>query len=242
VPWLPAQKREHGAEVYLDDCCGCNLCVQDCPYEAIRLEKRSDGHPRFGREAMVIAEHCVSCGICVGSCPSSTPNRHIEKLTTGIDIPNRNIQHLRENTLQAIKKISGDTKILAYGCDHAMEMEKLDIPGVAALSLPCTGALPPSFVDYAIRKGADGVILTGCRKGDCFHRPGNFWVEERIDGARKPQLKRSFDRRRLMVSWAAISDKKELMADIETFRQQLSDLDNQGEKTPSGAASPETRE
>jgi coenzyme F420-reducing hydrogenase delta subunit/NAD-dependent dihydropyrimidine dehydrogenase PreA subunit len=242
LPWLPPQKREHVAEVYLDDCSGCNLCIQDCPYEAIRLEKRSDGHPRFSHEAMVIAEHCVSCGICVGSCPFSTPNRHTEKLTTGIDMPNRNIQHLRNDTLQAIEKISGDTKILVYGCDHAMKMEQLDISGVAALSLPCTGALPPSFVDYALRKGADGVILTGCRKGDCFHRPGNFWVEERIAGARKPQLKRSVDRQRLMVSWAAISDKKELMADIETFRQQLSELDKQEDKTSSGAASPESRE
>ena len=123
-----------------------------------------------------------------------------------------------------------------------MKMEQLDIPGVAALSLPCTGALPPSFVDYAIRHGADGVILTGCRKGDCFHRPGNFWVEERISGARKPQLKRSFDRQRLMVSWAAISDKKELLADIEIFRQQLSELGKQGAKASSGAASPESRE
>lgn len=242
LPWLPPQKRDHVAEVYLDDCSGCNLCVQDCPYEAIRLEKRSDGHPRFSREAMVIAEHCVSCGICVGSCPFSTPNRHTEKLTTGIDMPNRNIQHLRDNTLEAIEQISGDVKILVYGCDHAMKMEQLDIPGVAALSLPCTGALPPSFVDYALRKGVDGVMLTGCRKGDCFHRPGNFWVEERLAGARKPQLKRSVDRQRLMVSWAAISDKKELMADIETFRQQLSELDKQEAKASSGASLPEDKE
>ena len=97
-------------------------------------------------------------------------------------------------------------------------------------------------MDYAIRKGVDGVILTGCRKGDCFHRPGNFWVEERIAGARKPQLNRSFDRQRLMVSWAAISDKKELMADIETFRRQLSELDKPGAKASSGAVSPETKE
>jgi coenzyme F420-reducing hydrogenase delta subunit/NAD-dependent dihydropyrimidine dehydrogenase PreA subunit len=240
LPWLPPQKREHVAEVYLDDCSGCNLCVQDCPYEAIRLERRSDGHPRFSHEAMVIADHCVSCGICIGSCPFSSPNRHSEKLTTGIDIPNRNIQHLRDNTLQAIEGISGDIKILVYGCDHAVRMGKLDIPGVAALSLPCTGALPPSFIDYAMSHGADGVMLTGCRKGDCFHRPGNFWMEERLAGSRKPQLKRSIDRRRLMVSWAAIPDKKELMADIETFRQQLSELNSQEAKASAGETSPAT--
>lgn len=238
LPWLPPQKREHVAEVYLDDCSGCNLCVQDCPYEAIRLEPRSDGHPRFKHEVRVLADHCVSCGICIASCPFSSPNRHNEKLTTGIDIPNRNIQHLRDNTLQAIEEISGDIKILVYGCDHAVKMAKLDIPGVAALSLPCTGALPPSFIDYAIGHGADGVMLTGCRKGDCFHRPGNFWVEERLVGSRKPQLKRSVDRRRLMISWAAISDKKKLMVDIETFRQQLSELNSQEAQASTGETSP----
>jgi coenzyme F420-reducing hydrogenase delta subunit len=187
---------------------------------------------------MVIADHCVSCGICVGSCPFSSPNRHAEKLTTGIDMPNRNIQHLRDNTLQAIGEISGDIKILIYGCDHAVKMAKLDIPGTAALSLPCTGALPPSFIDYAMNHGADGVMLTGCRKGDCFHRPGNFWMEERLAGSRKPQLKRSVDRQRLMLSWAAISDKKELMADIETFRQQLSELNSQEAQASAGETSP----
>ena len=221
LPWLPPQKPEHIAEVYLDDCSGCNLCVQDCPYEAIRLQPRSDGHPRFKEEAMVIAGNCVSCGICAGSCPFSTPFRNKEELRTGIDLPNRNIQHLREETTQAIAQLSGDGKVIVFGCDHGVRMKGLELPGVAAISLPCTGALPPSFVDFALKNGADGVFLTGCRMGDCYHRPGNVWVEQRLADERKPQLHRSVDRRRVSWFWAAVSDEKLLIRGIEEFRQQL---------------------
>jgi hypothetical protein len=41
-----------------------------------------------------------------------------------------------------------------------------------------------------------------------------------------------------MVSWAAISDKKELMVDIETFRQQLSELNSQEAQASAGETSP----
>ena len=43
---------------------------------------------------------------------------------------------------------------------------------VASLSLICTGMLPPSFVEYALRGGAAGVLVTGCREGGCEFRLG----------------------------------------------------------------------
>jgi len=100
------------------------------------------------------------------------------------------------------------------------------MPGVAAISLPCTGALPPSFIDFALKKGADGVFLTGCRMGDCYHRPGNTWVEQRLADERKPQLHRSVDRMRVAWFWAAVSDEKLLIRSIEEFRQKLPARDN----------------
>lgn len=32
------------------------------------------------------------------------------------------------------------------------------------MSLICAGMLPPSFVEYALRGGADGVMVVGCRE------------------------------------------------------------------------------
>ncbi|MCF6210744.1 MAG: hydrogenase iron-sulfur subunit [Gammaproteobacteria bacterium] len=228
LPWMPPKRREPVAVVYPDDCSGCNLCIVDCPYEAIMLEART-GATSAGRYqhlpiAVVDESKCVSCGICTGSCPSSTPFRQTDEIRTGIDMPHKNIQDLHAATREALTKLTGQTKVLVYGCDHGVEMSKVMQAEVAMISLPCTGALPPSFIVYALRQGADGVFLTGCRSGDCFHRLGNDWVDQRITHHRKPYLKRSVPRERVRRYWAATSDHKQLVNEIESFCQSLRDM------------------
>lgn len=221
LPWLPPKPREPAAEVHLDHCSGCNLCVADCPYEAIRLEPRSDGHRRFTHEARVDASKCVSCGICTGSCPFSTPFRHEAALKTGIEMPHAGIQGLRAQTLAALEKMRGEKKVLAFGCAHAVDMHELSNGEVTGIGLECTGMLPPSFVDFALRKGADGVFVTGCRMGDCYHRLGNQWMEQRLADERKPELHRKVDRDRVHFHLAAETDKKKLVQAVEAFRRSL---------------------
>ncbi|MFQ5582056.1 MAG: cytochrome b N-terminal domain-containing protein, partial [Mariprofundaceae bacterium] len=224
LPWMPAKPRQHLAEVWLDECSGCGLCVADCPYEALIIRPRTDRHPRFALEAQVIPANCVACGICVGACPSSTPFRHISELHTGIDLPNRNIQHLRAATLQALEKLTGEPRIIVYSCQHGADAHRLETNGVTTMALPCIGALPPSFIDYALRNGADGVFLTGCRACDCHHRFGNTWVEGRLAEGREPYLRHGVPRNRFRFFWAARSDFPELESELELFRRGLTDL------------------
>lgn len=223
LPWLPPKAPEHSAEVWLDECSGCGLCVADCPYEALYMQARTDGHRRFGGEVMVIPKNCVSCGICVGSCPSSTPFRHTSELRTGIDLPSRNIGHLRSQTLEALSKLSGEAKVIVFGCDHCADLTRLESSGVVSLTLPCIGALPPSFIDYAMRHGADGVFLTGCRSGDCLHRFGNTWTEQRLNESRDPYLRHWVPRQRLHYFWASPTDSGLLSNELVKFRHSLSE-------------------
>jgi coenzyme F420-reducing hydrogenase delta subunit/ferredoxin len=223
LPWLPAKAPEHRAEVWLDECSGCGLCVADCPYEALYMQARTDGHRRFTAEVMVIPENCVSCGICVGSCPSSTPFRHTSELRTGIDLPGRSIQHLRSETLEALSRLSGEAKVIVYGCEHAVDLQQLETDGVVTLTLPCIGALPPSFIDYAMRHGADGVFLTGCQSGGCLHRFGSTWTEGRLTENREPYLRRWVPRQRLHYFWAASVDSRALVSELARFRRTLSE-------------------
>jgi quinol-cytochrome oxidoreductase complex cytochrome b subunit len=55
------------AQVVKDNCTGCSLCYNDCPYEAITMVDRADGS-RFKRLATVDAGRCANCGLCVGAC------------------------------------------------------------------------------------------------------------------------------------------------------------------------------
>jgi ferredoxin/coenzyme F420-reducing hydrogenase delta subunit len=232
LPWLPPRRRDPAAEVDVGTCVGCNLCVLDCPYEAIRLVSRTDDHPRFKYQAEVTASKCVSCGICTGSCPVSVPFRRREVLKSAIEMPQAGIQGLHDSVANALQGNSAEKRVLVFGCNHGIDVTRLDRPGIVGINLECIGMLPASFIDYALRQGADGVFLTGCRMGDCFHRLGNLITQERLDGERKPKLSRSVARERVGFQMAAQADRKDLFHELEAFYRGL---------PPPGAAGSERR-
>ncbi|HEY9745813.1 MAG TPA: cytochrome b N-terminal domain-containing protein [Oculatellaceae cyanobacterium] len=70
--WLPyIQKkalRGQYAQVVRENCTGCSLCYNDCPYEAITMVDRGNDGTRFKRLAVVDPGRCANCGLCVGAC------------------------------------------------------------------------------------------------------------------------------------------------------------------------------
>ncbi len=223
MPWLPPEKREPIAVVDPNNCNGCKRCFADCPFEAITMKPHS--FRKGYEEAVVDQSLCASCGICAGSCPAATPFRSIEELVSGIDLPQLKIHDLRLATKDALQQLTDDNKIMVFGCDHAIDVKALRDRGMAAISLPCIGMLPPSFIDYALRQGgADGVFLTGCAGEDCYFRLGNTWTEERINGEREPRLRTRVSRKKVKLFWAGPRQHKELLHEIDSFRAQLKGL------------------
>ena len=221
LPWFPVKKRPPVAEIFAEECNGCGQCVEDCPYSAIVMEPRKDDLP-YDEVAVVLDSYCASCGICAGSCPSSTPFRKMNPLITGIDMPHESIDRLREECNKKFETVEGDVRILIFGCDHAAELEPLKDSGVAVVTLPCTGMLPASFIDYALRRGkVDGVFITGCMENNCHYRLGNHWLDERILKERKPALRSRVDRNRIQVFRAEQNDRNALVAQIGEFRDYL---------------------
>jgi quinol-cytochrome oxidoreductase complex cytochrome b subunit/coenzyme F420-reducing hydrogenase delta subunit len=231
VPWLPSPpKSSPVAAVNPDHCSGCGLCAVDCPYEAIKMRDRSDAHPYFLQQASVIASNCVHCGICTGSCPSSNPFRHatalpfghVNALKSGIEMPQWNVDVLRHQVDCAVADSAADT-ILLIGCEHSFDIHTLGMNGVVQVTIPCIGMLPPAFIEYALHKGAAGVLLNGCRKGDCFHRFGGKWLRHRLSNERRPYLRHSVDRSSIALCWTSISDGQELQHAVDTLRRRVPD-------------------
>jgi ferredoxin/coenzyme F420-reducing hydrogenase delta subunit len=186
LPWTVRQARGAPAVVDLAQCNGCGRCFDDCPYGAVVLVPRSDGR-RHAQQAVVAADLCASCGICVGACPSSNPFRSLEPLTSGIDLPQRPVAALRATLRDALAARPGATVV--FGCDEGAALDRVDAPGVVKLSLACAGQLPPSFVDYALRRGAARVLVATCGLHACAYRFGARWTAQRLQGNREPALR-----------------------------------------------------
>jgi coenzyme F420-reducing hydrogenase delta subunit/ferredoxin len=229
LPFLPQPARAPVAIVDPANCNGCRRCFADCPFAAITMVP----HPnqRVGRQmAVVDADLCASCGICAGACPSSTPFRSAAELVTGIDLPAAPIGALRAQMQRGLAALQAARPIVAFGCDHGAPIAALAAPDVAAFSLVCTGQLPPSFVEYALRDGAAGVLVSGCRPGGCEFRLGSRWTAERLLGLREPHLRAEVPGERLEVVWADAGEAAALQPALDRLRARV-----RGLHTPLGA-------
>jgi len=225
LPWLLPKKDGPRAVVNLDHCNGCGLCFEDCPFDAITLQARTDG-ARYEHEVAVDPDLCGACGICAGSCPASNPFRTPRgELKTGIDMPQLPVDEMRRRTRAAIEALTGAPKILVYGCEHGIDVARFDADDTRGIKLICSGMLPPTLVEYALKQGADGVMVTGCRHNDCYFRFGNRWTRQRFAGERKPSLRGRAARERIVIDGGAEPDAARIRADLDAFRERLRELD-----------------
>jgi len=184
----------------------------------------------------------VACGICVGACPVSTPFRHDEQLVTGIDLPEPSLKSLRDDVVAVMDNVRSEAgqnnAIMVFGCVNGVDLEKIKTEAgasninVGTLRVPCTGMLPPSFIDFAISRGLmDGVIVMGCSENGCYHRFGQFWTEDRINQLRDPNLRTRVPRERLATVWANPTNFNKAFKQILDFDKKLSSL-SAGQKPP----------
>jgi coenzyme F420-reducing hydrogenase delta subunit len=121
-----------------------------------------------------------------------------------------------------------------FGCDNGLDAARLECDDTRSISLLCGGMLPPTLVEYALKHGADGVMVTGCRDNDCYYRFGNRWTRHRFRGERKPILRARADRRRIHIKGGAQTDKNKIERELAMFREKLVTL--QAENEPEKAA------
>lgn len=218
IPWVYRPGQTPTPSVARDNCTGCELCREDCPYAAIKMIERKDASG-YSLLASVLPARCASCGICAGACEYSA-----------INLPGFAEEALKAEIKAFSLELAGDTGILVFLCKKSVDIkneinEDGSIKGYASvrvIELPCIGMLQPAMVDIAIDSGVPGVLAVGCRQEDCSFRTGNSWLNQRLLMTRPPIVRRGIKRARIRTLWLSAVETKGFFDGLERFRQDLS--------------------
>jgi heterodisulfide reductase subunit A len=139
------------AFVHEDVCDGCELCLDECPYNAIKMKEKI---------AEINEALCKGCGSCLASCPRDALDLHMYTN-----------QQIMENIKGALaNKKEGETKIIVFA-DDTCTYRLADSVGTAKLSyssdaiiikVPSGSRVTPKMVLESFKLGADGVFIGEC--------------------------------------------------------------------------------
>ena len=193
-------------------CDGCRICESVCDFGRIKVKER---------KASVDEVACRGCGACTAACPNGA-----------IQVRNYTDEQIMAQIREATKEISEFPLIIGFLC-HWCSYAAADLAGSLRIQYPtgirnirvlCAGRVNPSFVLEAMRRGADGVLVAGCRLGECHYTIGNICAVQRMNVLGKLLVDLGFDKRRFRMEWIAASEGEKFAGIVKDFEKQLKEI------------------
>ncbi|MFN0126265.1 MAG: cytochrome b N-terminal domain-containing protein [Verrucomicrobiales bacterium] len=178
-------------------CHACTQCVQDCPFDAVRMIARSDGKA-FDSRAWVDPDRCTGCGVCVGSCDSEAMS------LTWFDTQGEETRiqsAVEQQRAEWVALVAGD---IDGGLAHFQAKRwEARLPGFAVEFVPTASWVRPKFVERLLHGGVRGVLIVRDAPAEAAARDGNRWIAHRLAGDRKPAFRanRAGEGRWLVVNY-----------------------------------------
>ncbi len=174
-------------------CVACLTCVRACTYGAAAIDSDAVGVGGIMGAARVDEDVCSGCGLCAAACPTGAISM---TLFADKDVMS-DVQAVFSPDRFAASGAKGrpldEPWIVTFCCPHSAESvdaySGYDGDGAAVgldvIKMPCTGRIDNLHLMRTFEDGADGVIVSGCEPGRCYHSTGNLNAAKRTDRARK---------------------------------------------------------
>jgi heterodisulfide reductase subunit A len=171
------------AYVEEDDCDGCELCLDACPYDALQMVDVKGKGLRSDSIVEINAIRCERCGSCAGRCP-----------TGALQLQNYTDDQILAQIHELLSKDTGSMtpKVIAFCCNEC-GYATVDMAGMAGMTfppnvftlrIPCLGWVSPYYIFKAFEQGADGILLVGCISGNCQQVRGNIYADKVVKFAK----------------------------------------------------------
>ncbi|UCE29162.1 MAG: hydrogenase iron-sulfur subunit [Candidatus Bathyarchaeota archaeon] len=206
------------ATVDYEKCTGCGTCVSICEYNAPKMVQLD--HGRMVAEIDPIL--CKGCGTCATDCPGRAIEvRGFTRAQTMAMIR----AALAEPSPDRPKVIAFLCNWCAYAGANAAGVSRFQYPpAIRIVRTMCSGMVDPFYVLYSFMQGADGVLIGGCKKGDCHYIFGNLEADEAL-GKLKEMLKTTMiDPKRFLTLWISAGEGKIFAEKVAEFTEKLESL------------------
>ncbi len=202
----------YNAYVEEEKCIGCKLCVEVCRFNAAFME---------GNKAKIDANACVMCGMCVAACP-----------TNAIDMGFFSDDQIKAEIDALTEEKNADPLILVFSCwycsyaaiDLAGTMKLGYEPNIRVIRTLCSGRVDVEWIIRALKRGVDGVIVSGCRLGECHFKFGNLKAKERIETLQKALESIGINPERVKTIWHSAGEAREIAEDFNEFVERIKQL------------------
>ncbi|MFZ5651505.1 MAG: FAD-dependent oxidoreductase [Bacillota bacterium] len=205
-------------EFQMTRCTQCKRCTEECPFGAINEDEKANPLPNPTR--------CRRCGTCMGACP--------ERI---ISFKNYSVPMIG-NMLKAVEVPEEDEekpRVLIFACENDA-IPALDMAGINRLSyskwvrvipVRCLGSLNLIWINDAMSRGIDGVLLMGCKHGDdyqCHFMKGSELAGIRLSKVSETLNRLGLESDRVFITEVSIMDYDKIPKIIGEFVDRIEEF------------------
>jgi coenzyme F420-reducing hydrogenase delta subunit len=117
---------------------------------------------------------------------------------------------------------SNEPKVVCFMCNFAFCQSEAQMPlNVTVARVNCVGEMDPAVVLEMFEKGADAVMLAGCRPPDCHFVEGNLHAERAVKMLKKLIALTGFEEERLSLLWYSPLEEQSFNQLATEFSQEI---------------------
>jgi len=97
-------------------------------------------------------------------------------------------------------------------------------PSVKIVRVMCSGRIDVQMVLWALHKGADGVLLGGCKLGDCHYKDGNYTTLRKYMLLKQLLIQLGIEEERVRLEWVSGSEAALFKNVVNEFAETIKEL------------------
>ena len=205
-------------EINLQRCTQCKRCTEECPFGALNEDDKAN--------PLANPTRCRRCSVCMGACPE----RVVSFLNYSVPIIG--------NMIKAINVPEEDEekpRVIVFVCENdaypALDMAGIKrmqwSPFVRFIPIRCLGSLNLVWINDALSRGIDGIIMMGCRHGDdyqCHFIKGSELANTRLSKVSETLERMALESDRVKFVEIGITDYHKIPDIISEFMETMEEV------------------